>query len=32
MKVKCEECERIFYFLNEDQANDMLVNHDCGAY
>ena len=32
MKVKCEDCERIIYFYNEDQADYVLANHDCGAY
>ena len=32
MKVMCEDCERIIYFYNEDQADYVLANHDCGAY
>lgn len=32
MKVKCEDCERVLYFYNENEADYVLSNHDCGAY
>ena len=32
MKVMCEDCERVLYFFNENEADYVLSNHDCGAY
>ena len=28
-KAICEECERVFNLLDEDQANEWYYGHDC---
>ena len=28
-KVKCEECNRVFDLLDEEQANEWYYGHDC---
>jgi hypothetical protein len=28
-KAKCEECERVFDLLDEEQASEFYYGHDC---
>jgi NOL1/NOP2/fmu family ribosome biogenesis protein len=28
-KAKCQECERVFDLLDEDDANEWYYGHDC---
>lgn len=29
MKAQCEECERVFDLMDEDDANEWHYGHDC---
>lgn len=28
-KAKCEECERVFDLMNEEEASEFYYGHDC---
>lgn len=30
-KAQCQECERVFDLLDEDDANEWYYGHDCEA-